>query len=177
MQVCMCVSLCVCVCACVCVLCVCVFVCVCVHACADDSKLDKVLMQAQPHCLHHAQTQHSVYATCKALGASALLYAPLCEALIERLGLHQVWVSYTQTHTHTHTHTHLQGRLLVGHGLSNDLKAMMLDHPRKDIRDTARWGAPSHVLPTKLVFKTYLPLRACSPCVLVECEASLSLLV
>ena len=106
MQVCMCVSLCVCVCACVCVLCVCVFVCVCVHACADDSKLDKVLMQAQPHCLHHAQTQHSVYATCKALGASALLYAPLCEALIERLGLHQVWVSYTQTHTHTHTHTH-----------------------------------------------------------------------
>ncbi|KAF5827595.1 hypothetical protein DUNSADRAFT_362, partial [Dunaliella salina] len=32
-----------------------------------------------------------------------------------------------------------QGRLLVGHGLSNDLKAMMLDHPRKDTRDTARY--------------------------------------
>lgn len=32
----------------------------------------------------------------------------------------------------------LQGRILVGHGLSNDLRAMMLDHPRKDMRDTAR---------------------------------------
>jgi hypothetical protein len=55
--------------------------------------------------------------------------------------------AYTRTHTHTFHYTHdtgadlfclSQGRLLVGHGLRNDLKAMMLDHPRKDIRDTAR---------------------------------------
>lgn len=32
----------------------------------------------------------------------------------------------------------MKGRLLVGHALTNDLKALMLDHPRKDIRDTAR---------------------------------------
>lgn len=33
----------------------------------------------------------------------------------------------------------LQGRILVGHGLDNDLKCLMLGHPRKAIRDTAKY--------------------------------------
>lgn len=32
----------------------------------------------------------------------------------------------------------LKGRTLVGHGLSKDLRVLMLSHPRKDIRDTAK---------------------------------------
>jgi RNA exonuclease 4 len=32
----------------------------------------------------------------------------------------------------------LQGRTLVGHGLSKDLRVLMLSHPRKAIRDTAK---------------------------------------
>lgn len=31
-----------------------------------------------------------------------------------------------------------EGRTLVGHGLSKDLKVLLLSHPRKDIRDTAK---------------------------------------
>mmetsp|Transcript_26835 Transcript_26835/g.32929 ORF Transcript_26835/g.32929 Transcript_26835/m.32929 type:complete len:372 (-) Transcript_26835:523-1638(-) len=34
----------------------------------------------------------------------------------------------------------LKGKILIGHSLSNDLKALMLDHPRRDVRDTARYG-------------------------------------
>lgn len=34
----------------------------------------------------------------------------------------------------------LRGKILIGHSLSNDLKALMLDHPRRDVRDTARYG-------------------------------------
>lgn len=30
------------------------------------------------------------------------------------------------------------GRVLVGHQLSKDLKVLLLSHPRKDLRDTAR---------------------------------------
>jgi len=46
----------------------------------------------------------------------------------------------------------LKGRVLVGHALTNDLKVLYLDHPRRNIRDTARYkpfrklvggGAPS----------------------------------
>ncbi|WIA19162.1 hypothetical protein OEZ85_003808 [Tetradesmus obliquus] len=33
----------------------------------------------------------------------------------------------------------LQGRTLVGHGLSKDLRVLMLSHPRKAIRDTAKF--------------------------------------
>jgi RNA exonuclease 4 len=33
----------------------------------------------------------------------------------------------------------LHGRLLVGHALKNDLKALMLSHPRRLLRDTARY--------------------------------------
>lgn len=33
----------------------------------------------------------------------------------------------------------LQGKILVGHALKNDFSALMLDHPRSDIRDTARY--------------------------------------
>uniref|UniRef100_A0A7N0RBW2 RNA exonuclease 4 n=1 Tax=Kalanchoe fedtschenkoi TaxID=63787 RepID=A0A7N0RBW2_KALFE len=31
----------------------------------------------------------------------------------------------------------LKGRILVGHALRNDLKALLLSHPKKDIRDTS----------------------------------------
>lgn len=34
----------------------------------------------------------------------------------------------------------LRGRILVGHDLRHDLDVLMLDHPRKDIRDTARFS-------------------------------------
>jgi RNA exonuclease 4 len=33
----------------------------------------------------------------------------------------------------------MQGRILVGHSIRNDLEAMMLGHPRRDIRDTSRY--------------------------------------
>ncbi|NXG06247.1 REXO4 exonuclease, partial [Sakesphorus luctuosus] len=33
----------------------------------------------------------------------------------------------------------LQGRILVGHALQNDLKVLLLDHPQKKIRDTQRY--------------------------------------
>jgi RNA exonuclease 4 len=33
----------------------------------------------------------------------------------------------------------LQDKILVGHALKNDLSVLMLSHPRKDIRDTARY--------------------------------------
>jgi RNA exonuclease 4 len=32
----------------------------------------------------------------------------------------------------------LQGRVLVGHSLSKDMKVLMLGHPRRDVRDTAK---------------------------------------
>lgn len=32
----------------------------------------------------------------------------------------------------------LQGRVLVGHGLKKDLSVLMLSHPRKNMRDTAK---------------------------------------
>ena len=32
----------------------------------------------------------------------------------------------------------LQGRILVGHALWNDLKVLYLSHPKKHIRDTAK---------------------------------------
>lgn len=33
----------------------------------------------------------------------------------------------------------LRGRIIVGHDLRHDMEVLMLDHPRKDIRDTARF--------------------------------------
>ncbi|RDX69977.1 RNA exonuclease 4 [Mucuna pruriens] len=33
----------------------------------------------------------------------------------------------------------IEGRILVGHALSNDLKALLLSHPKKDIRDTSEY--------------------------------------
>lgn len=35
----------------------------------------------------------------------------------------------------------LEGRILVGHAIRNDLDAMMLGHPKRDIRDTSRHSA------------------------------------
>lgn len=34
--------------------------------------------------------------------------------------------------------TIMKGRIVVGHALRHDFQALMLDHPRKDVRDTAR---------------------------------------
>eukprot|EP00697_Spironema_sp_BW2_P017323 gnl/Spiro4/8962_TR4729_c0_g1_i1.p1 gnl/Spiro4/8962_TR4729_c0_g1~~gnl/Spiro4/8962_TR4729_c0_g1_i1.p1 ORF type:complete len:276 (+),score=40.71 gnl/Spiro4/8962_TR4729_c0_g1_i1:31-858(+) len=34
----------------------------------------------------------------------------------------------------------LKGRVLIGHSLNNDLQALLMDHPRKMIRDTARYN-------------------------------------
>ncbi|KAJ7014420.1 LOW QUALITY PROTEIN: RNA exonuclease 4 [Populus alba x Populus x berolinensis] len=39
----------------------------------------------------------------------------------------------------------IKGRILVGHALSNDLKALLLSHPRKDLRDTFRISAISQI--------------------------------
>ncbi|KAG6790300.1 hypothetical protein POTOM_006448 [Populus tomentosa] len=33
----------------------------------------------------------------------------------------------------------IKGRILVGHALSNDLKVLLLSHPRKDLRDTSEY--------------------------------------
>ncbi|RUS25001.1 ribonuclease H-like domain-containing protein [Jimgerdemannia flammicorona] len=33
----------------------------------------------------------------------------------------------------------LKDRILVGHALTHDLKALLLDHPRRDVRDTSRY--------------------------------------
>ena len=33
----------------------------------------------------------------------------------------------------------LKGKILIGHGLENDLKSLMLTHPRSKIRDSAHW--------------------------------------
>lgn len=33
----------------------------------------------------------------------------------------------------------IKGRILVGHALSNDLKALLLGHPKKDLRDTSEY--------------------------------------
>ncbi|KAB5521273.1 hypothetical protein DKX38_025592 [Salix brachista] len=33
----------------------------------------------------------------------------------------------------------MKGRILVGHALSNDLKALLLSHPKKDVRDTSEY--------------------------------------
>ncbi|XP_073313949.1 uncharacterized protein [Primulina huaijiensis] len=34
----------------------------------------------------------------------------------------------------------IKGRILVGHALRNDLKALLLSHPKKDIRDTSEYA-------------------------------------
>lgn len=33
----------------------------------------------------------------------------------------------------------IKGRILIGHGLGSDLKALKLSHPREDVRDTAKF--------------------------------------
>lgn len=33
----------------------------------------------------------------------------------------------------------LRGKVLVGHALTNDLHALLITHPKKDIRDTAKY--------------------------------------
>ncbi|XP_068249542.1 uncharacterized protein [Palaemon carinicauda] len=45
----------------------------------------------------------------------------------------------------------LDGKILVGHGLDNDLKALFLQHPRSRIRDTARYK------PFKTMFHGHTP--------------------
>jgi DNA polymerase III epsilon subunit-like protein len=38
----------------------------------------------------------------------------------------------------------LKNKIIIGHGLKNDLDALMLDHPRKLLRDTARYKPLRH---------------------------------
>jgi RNA exonuclease 4 len=45
----------------------------------------------------------------------------------------------------------MEGRVLVGHGVKNDLAVLVLSHPRKDIRDT------SHHLPFRERSKGGIP--------------------
>lgn len=45
----------------------------------------------------------------------------------------------------------LNGKILVGHGIDNDLRALFLDHPRSRIRDTARYK------PFKKMFQGHTP--------------------
>lgn len=50
-----------------------------------------------------------------------------------------------------------KGRILVGHAIHNDLRVLMLSHPKKSIRDTSRYG------PFKKLFKGRYPsLKALS---------------
>lgn len=35
----------------------------------------------------------------------------------------------------------LEGRVVVGHALRHDFKALLLDHPERDVRDTSRYAA------------------------------------
>lgn len=42
----------------------------------------------------------------------------------------------------------LRGRIVVGHALSNDLKALELEHPENDIRDTSQYVPLRRVLPS-----------------------------
>jgi RNA exonuclease 4 len=37
----------------------------------------------------------------------------------------------------------LEGRVLVGHSVKNDLEVLLLGHPAKMLRDTARWEQAS----------------------------------
>ena len=34
----------------------------------------------------------------------------------------------------------LEGRILVGHALKHDLEVLFMSHPKKDLRDTSRFG-------------------------------------
>lgn len=43
----------------------------------------------------------------------------------------------------------LKGRILVGHALSNDMKVLMLSHPKKHIRDTSKYKPFHKLLKTK----------------------------
>lgn len=47
-----------------------------------------------------------------------------------------------------HVSSLLQGRIIVGHALSNDLKALGLDHPEGDMRDTSQYIPLRRVLPS-----------------------------
>lgn len=46
-------------------------------------------------------------------------------------------------------HDILKGRVLVGHALQNDLKALLLSHSRRQIRDTAKYKPFRKLLKTK----------------------------
>jgi DNA polymerase III epsilon subunit-like protein len=46
----------------------------------------------------------------------------------------------------------LQGRVLVGHAVSNDLRALNLEHPARDIRDTSTYVPFMQVVPSNRLF-------------------------
>ncbi|KAL9978571.1 hypothetical protein ACROYT_G016104 [Oculina patagonica] len=43
----------------------------------------------------------------------------------------------------------LEGKILVGHALKNDLEVLLLDHPRKNIRDTAKYKPFQEIVKSK----------------------------
>jgi RNA exonuclease 4 len=43
----------------------------------------------------------------------------------------------------------LEGRILVGHSVQNDLKALLLSHPKKDTRDTAKYRVFKNIAKTR----------------------------
>jgi len=43
----------------------------------------------------------------------------------------------------------LRGKILVGHALKNDLAVLLLDHPRKDTRDTAKYKPFQEIVKSK----------------------------
>ncbi|XP_075415961.1 RNA exonuclease 4 [Tenrec ecaudatus] len=78
----------------------------------------------------------------------------------------------------------LEGRLLVGHALHNDLKVLFLDHPRKKIRDTQKYkpfklqvksGQPS----LKLLSEKILGLRVqrSEHCSIQDAQAAMRLYI
>lgn len=71
-----------------------------------------------------------------------------CDAQVEAVADYRTWVSgVTPQHlagapslaqVQADVAALLEGRTLVGHGLKKDLQVLLLSHPRKAIRDTAR---------------------------------------
>ncbi|KAJ7392102.1 REX4, RNA exonuclease 4 [Desmophyllum pertusum] len=51
----------------------------------------------------------------------------------------------------------LKGKILVGHALKNDLEVLLLDHPRKNIRDTAKYKPFQEMVKSKMPALRILP--------------------
>ncbi|XP_055132896.1 RNA exonuclease 4-like isoform X2 [Symphalangus syndactylus] len=78
----------------------------------------------------------------------------------------------------------LNGRILVGHALHNDLKVLFLDHPKKKIRDTQKYkpfksqvksGRPSLRLLSEKILG--LPVQQVEHCSIQDAQATMRLYV